>query len=101
MTTSALDSRSDWCRRSTVAVMIGERGSCGGLQRAHAHQVVRRRGEEKLPVHAGTPAMTEFAEAAHRFHPAEDFFDAFTDALTTVVAGVPRRPSVQRCGAAS
>ena len=40
--------------------------------------------------------MTEFAEAADGLHPAEDFFDALAHALTDVVAGVPRRPSVQR-----
>src|SRR5260221_2837862 len=40
--------------------------------------------------------MTELAQPADRLHPAEDFFDALAHALTDVVAGVPRRPSVQR-----
>src|SRR5438034_9223713 len=95
MTTSVLDSRSGSCRRSTVAVMTGALGSCAGLQRAHADQVVRRRGEEKLPTHTGTSAMPELAESTDRLHPAEDFFDAFATALADVVASVPRGPSVQ------
>src|ERR1700681_369869 len=96
MTTSVLDSRSGSCRRSTVAVMTGALGSCAGLQRAHADQVIRRRREEKLPIHAGTPAMPELAESTDGLHPAEDFFDAFAHTLADGVARVPRGPSVQR-----
>src|ERR1700738_2702461 len=95
MTTSVLASRSGSCRRSAVAVMTGALRSCAGLQCAHANQVVRRRGEEKLPIHASTPAMPELAESTDGLHPAEDFFDAFAPALADVVACVPRGPSVQ------
>ena len=49
--------------------------SGGRQQAAHAHQVVGRRGEEKLPVHPTSAAVTELAQAADRLHPAEDFFD--------------------------
>ena len=59
MTISDRDSRSGSSGRTTDAVVVGTLGSCGGLQRAHADQVVGRRGEEKLPVHAGTSAMVD------------------------------------------
>src|SRR6266705_215465 len=95
MTTCVLDSRSGACRRSTVAVMTGALGSCAGFQCAHADQVVRRRGEEKLPIHAAPPAMPELAESTDGLHPAEDFFNAFANALADVVASVPRGPSIR------
>src|SRR5450631_3158756 len=69
--------------------------SCGGFQCAHADQVVRGRGEEKLPIHASPSAMAELAEPPDGLHPTEDFFDAFAQTLTDVVARVPRRASVQ------
>jgi hypothetical protein len=50
------------CGRSIDAVIVGALGSCAGLQRAHADQVVRRRGEEKLPIYASAPAVTELAQ---------------------------------------
>src|ERR1019366_6914595 len=96
MTISDRDSRSGSSGRSTDAVVVGTLGSCGGLQRAHADQVVRRSGEEKLPIHASPSAMPELAQSADGLHPAEDFFNAFTRPLTDVVAGVPRGASVQR-----
>src|SRR5712691_509487 len=95
MTISDLDLSFRSCGRLDRRVIVGGLASCGGFQRAHAHQVVRRRGEEKLPVHAGPATMMEFAETADRLHPAEDFFDPFAHALTDVVARVPRRPLVQ------
>src|SRR5712692_10660438 len=95
MTISDLDSSFRSCGRIDRRVVVGALASCGGLQRAHAYQVVGRRGEEKLPVHAGPATMVEFAETADGLHPAEDFFDAFAHALTDVVAGVPCRPLVQ------
>src|SRR5260370_41536940 len=95
MTISAPEQGPTRVVKSIGAAMVGALGSCGGGQRAHADQVVRRRGEEKLPVHTGSATMTELAQPADRLHPAEDFFDALAHALTDVVAGVPRRPSVQ------
>src|SRR5205809_980855 len=91
-----LDLPSERYPRSAVVMRVASRGSCGGFQRAHADQVVRRRGEEKLPVHAGPATMTELAKSADGLHPPEDLFDAFAHALTDGVAGVPRRPAVER-----
>jgi hypothetical protein len=48
-----------------------------------------------LPVHAGAAAVAELAEPSDGLHPAEDFLDAFPDALTDVVAGMPQRRVVQ------
>src|SRR5688500_5874209 len=95
MTMSVRDSSSDSCRHSTGVVSVGALGSCGGLQRAHADQIVGGRGEEKLPVHASPSTMTELPEPTDGLHPPEDFFDAFAHALTDVIARVARRAPVQ------
>jgi hypothetical protein len=84
------------CGRSIDAVIVGALGSCAGLQRAHADQVVRRRGEEKLPIYASAPAVTELAQPGDGLHPAEDFFNALARPLTDVVAGMSRRASIER-----
>src|SRR5258706_4183344 len=96
MTISDLDSRSGSCGRSTDAVVVDTRESCRGLQRAHADQVVCRSGEEKLPVHAGASTVTEFAQPADGFHPAEDFLDALPSHLTDRIPRMSSRAAIER-----
>ena len=95
MTISIPDSMSGSCRMSTGALIGGTFGSSGRLQRTHADQVIRRGGEEKLPIDPRAAAMVELAQIPDGLHPAEDFFDALTSALTEIVARVARRASVQ------
>ena len=70
--------------------------SRGRLQGAHADQVVRRRGEQELPVHAPSATVPELAQSAHRLHPAEDFFDAFAGTLTDGIARMPCGSRIER-----
>ena len=46
--------------------------------------------------HPAAATAAELAHAAHRFRPAEDFFDSLPHALTDRIGCVPRRPPVER-----
>src|SRR5258708_23584555 len=99
MTTSVVDSvlrlQHATCAPRARRRPVRRRGSRGRFQRAHTDQVVCRSGEEKVPIHAIPAAMTELAQPADGFPPAEDFFNTFSRPLTDGVAGMSRRPSVQ------
>src|SRR5882672_505577 len=62
-----------------------QRGRSQGQCR-HAHQVASR--AHKVSAQLGTPDALEagFAKAAHGFHPAKPFFDAFADFLAEDVS---------------
>src|SRR6516162_3891838 len=95
MTTSAVDSVTR--RRvthETGAVIPSV--SRGRVQGAHADQVVRRGGEQELPVHAPSATVPELAQSADGLHPTEDFFDAFAGTLTEGIAGMPGGPRIER-----
>src|SRR5215475_11857749 len=95
MTTSLVDSRNDLRGRRRARRSNERRASRRRLERPHPDQVVGRRCEQKLPVDAGAAAMTELAQPADRFHPTEDFFDAFSRHLADRVAGMARGPAIE------
>src|SRR5438477_12762225 len=95
MTSSVVDSRSDLRGRMRARRSNERRASRRRLERSHPDQVVGRRREQKLPVDAGTSAMTELAQPTDRFHPAEDFFDAFPRHLADRVAGMASGPAIE------
>src|ERR1700688_2677873 len=68
----------------------------GRNQGAQAHQIVDRLGEGEHPAHGLPPAMSELAHEANHLVPAEDLLHPFALPLTDGVAGMPRRPSVDR-----
>ena len=95
MTTSDLDSRFGSCGRIDRRVLVGASASCGGLQRAHADQVVGRRGEEKLPIDAGPATMTDIlAWTLRTSMGATDVIETLD--LARAAAGVDRIPVVHR-----
>jgi hypothetical protein len=49
----------------------------GGVQVAHAHQVVGRAGEGKDPIHSAHATMAKLAHQGNRLQPAEALFDPF------------------------
>src|SRR6185369_13144649 len=48
------------------------------------------------PVHAASAAVAELAQAADRFHPAKDFFDALPRALADCVPGMAGGSAIER-----
>src|SRR6185369_11353454 len=77
--------------------------ACSGRLRqqgAHADQVVRRGGEDEVPVDPPTAAMAQLPEQADRFHPTKALLDEFALALTDRVAGMARGPGIDRTPAA-
>src|SRR5215471_16965060 len=94
MTTSEIQEATFVVERARVARTGG--ASCCRLQGPHPDQVVGRRGEEKLPVHAGPAAMAELAQPADGFHPAEHFFNARPGDLADRISGMTRRPAIER-----
>src|SRR3974377_270687 len=64
-------------------------------QVGYPQQIVSSRheiGPRLRPVHS---AIATAPQAAHRFHPAKDFFDPFAKALAGTVTGATRRASIQ------
>src|SRR6476646_3960911 len=94
MTTSMVDSVTGGVARAHRSAW--RRMSRGRLQCAHPYQVVDCRGEQKLPVHPTSAAVTELTQPADRLHPAEDFFNPFPGALADRVARMPRRARIER-----
>src|SRR5258708_25571537 len=72
----------------------------GRNQGAQAHQIVDGIGKGEHPAHGLPPAMPELAHEADHFVPAEDLLHPFALPLTDAIAGMPRRPSVDRPAAA-
>src|SRR5258706_14743690 len=68
---------------------------------APADQVVGRGAEGKDPVDESSAAMSEFAEEADGFHPAEGLLDQLPLALTEGIAGVAHRAPVDGPAAAA
>src|SRR5712692_3287759 len=68
--------------------------NCGEVP--HAHQVVGRTSEAEDPVHFADPTMPYLPQQRDRFQPAEAFFDALPLLLTEGIAGMMRRPSIDR-----
>ena len=81
---------------TTCAARPASSPSCDGHQGSHPYQIVGGGREEELPVHALAAPMFELPHPADRLHPAEDFFNALTDALAHGVPGVARRASIER-----
>src|SRR5438132_13956495 len=72
-----------------------------GCQAGQPHQVVRGGHQIAREVDTLEPAVACLAQAANRFHPAEDFFNPFAHLLAGDVARSARRPSVDGTAAAS
>src|SRR5207342_2018792 len=96
MTTSIVDSMVDLRGGTRARRSESRRVSRDRLERAHADQVVRRRGQQKLPVHAASAAVAELAQTTHRLHSAEDLFNPFPRALADRVAWMPGRAGIER-----
>src|SRR4030067_600008 len=79
---------------SSRAGLLGR--SRTALQTYHTNEVVG--GHRHLRPHlvASQPDEAELPPSSHRFHPAEDLLHTFTPALAPAVAGVARRPAVNR-----
>src|SRR5712691_1917201 len=95
MTTSVVDSMTGPRVTHETGAVI-QSVSRGRVQGADADQVVRRRGEQELPVHAPSATVPELAQSADGLHPAEDFLDAFAGALTDGIARMPGGPRIER-----
>src|SRR5258707_164955 len=74
----------------------GVRLARGIHQVANADQIERSRREAEDPGHPRAPAVPQLAQQADRFHPPEDFLDAFPFPLTDRVAGRGCGPAINR-----
>ena len=88
-----------WRGRARAAGRCGP-SRRGPHQRPQADQIVDGGHEEELPFDFRGAAMAELPQAADGLHPPKHFFDAFAMPLAEGVAGMPRRPLIDRTAGA-
>ena len=84
------------CSSRSTRVWFAPRSRGPRQQCSQADQVVRRGGEGHDPIDQLSTAVPQLAQAADRFHPAEDLFDELPFLLTDRVPRLARRPPVDR-----
>src|SRR5262245_50283351 len=62
----------------------------------HPNQVICGGGERHVPIGELAATMPQLPETADGFHPSEYFLNELAPLLTRRIAGVPRRPAIDR-----